>query len=130
MERCDPPNPPPSPHPTLEKGAPPHPPPPTPPPPLRALPRPHRHLPEGVAARVADGGDHFAPALIELFARHSAVLGDGVGIAVAPGLPDAGEDLAVDAQGVDDDVVGGDVGDAEVVEEGERLAADVQVAAG
>src|SRR4051794_8726580 len=91
--------------------------------------RPHRHLPQRVAARIADAIDHLAPALLDFFARDAAVLHQRIGVAVAPRFPDAGERVALHAQRIDDDVVGGDVGYAEVVEEREGLASDVEIAA-
>src|SRR5712671_650238 len=91
--------------------------------------RPDRHLPERVAARVADAGDHLAPAPLHLFARDLRVLDDGVGVTVAPGLPDAGERLAGNAQRVDDDVVDLDVAQAQVDEMSEHLASHVEVTA-
>ncbi len=52
-----------------------------------------------------------------------------VGISITPGLPDTGERVALDAQRIDDHVVDGDIGHAEVVEQRERLPPDVQIAA-
>src|SRR2546426_4562551 len=90
--------------------------------------RPDRDLPERVAVRVAHARDHLAPAPLHLLAGDAGVLDDAVGVAVAPRLPDAGEGLPRDAQGVDDQVVGPDVAQAQVGEVRERLAADVEVA--
>src|SRR2546427_295141 len=56
------------------------------------------------------------------------MLDDGVGVAVAPGFPDARERLAGNAQGVDHDVVRLDVAQPEIGEVREGLAADVQIA--
>src|SRR2546426_7213481 len=89
---------------------------------------PDRHLPERIAAPIARAGDHLAKTLLDLRSRHAGVLHDRVGVPVAPGFPDAGEDLALDAQRVHDDVVYGDLAQAQVREQREHLAADVQVA--
>src|SRR5581483_10956659 len=88
---------------------------------------PHRHLPQRVAARIACAGDHLLPSPLDLLARHAAVLGEHGGVAVAPCFPDSSERVAVDAQRVGDDIVDADVAHAEVVEEGEGLAADVEI---
>src|SRR5437868_15168768 len=85
-------------------------------------------MPQRIPAWIARAVDHLAPALVDLSARHVAVLRKRIGVAVAPRFPDAGEGVAIDAKRVDDDVVGGDVGHAEVVEECEGLASDVEIA--
>ena len=57
------------------------------------------------------------------------MLDDGVGVTVAPGLPDACERLAGNPQRVDDDEIHLDLAQSQVGEMGEHLAADVEVAA-
>src|SRR5258705_2510092 len=47
--------------------------------------------------------------------------------AVAPRRPDGRERLARHAQRIDDDVIDGDVGEAEAMQDAERLPADAQV---
>src|SRR5919109_2712092 len=90
---------------------------------------PYRDLPERIPARVPDAVDHLAPPSLDLVARHAGVLDDGIGIAVAPRLPDARERLARRAKRVEHDVVDGDVLQSQIGQVGEHLAADMQVTA-
>src|SRR6267143_6397410 len=90
---------------------------------------PDWHLPQGVAARVADAVDHLAKALLDLRTRDAGVLHQRLGVAVAPRLPDAGERLALDAEGIHHYVVDGDVAQAELRQHRVHLSPDVQIAA-
>ncbi|HMC22033.1 MAG TPA: hypothetical protein VKL19_09315 [Thermoanaerobaculia bacterium] len=86
-------------------------------------------MPQRVTARIAGAVDHFAEAALDLFARNAGALRDRVGEAIAPCLPDPGEGLTRNSNGVDDDVVDGDVAHLQIVQHGEHLSADVEIAA-
>src|SRR4029453_10902819 len=57
--------------------------------------------PRRVAQGISDRGDHVREVVAALVDREARMLGDRVGIAVAPGLPDRGEGFAGHAQRVD-----------------------------
>src|SRR5688572_8265220 len=86
-----------------------------------------RQKPHTIALRVFDRGDHFVPAIPDLLARLPAMLGDRVGVAVAPGGPDVGKHLARHAQRVDHDVVAAHILEAALEQKSWCLAANAQV---
>lgn len=65
----------------------------------------HRELPHRVAVGIPDAVDHLREGSFDLVARQLGVRGDRVGVAIAPRLPDAGEDPPVDADRIDRHVV-------------------------
>src|SRR5262245_24522834 len=73
-----------------------------------------RDEPRRVAGGVPDRVDHVGEVTAYLVDREARVVGDRIGVAVAPRLPDRGEDLPLDAQCVDHDKVERDVADAEI----------------
>ena len=87
------------------------------------------HLPDGVARRIPNCGDHVVEMRHEPLACDWRVLRYGVGVSVAPRRKNRGKSLARNAQRVDDDVVDGDVGEAEPLQNAVRPAADAQVGA-
>ena len=66
--------------------------------------RPERNLPESVPPGIADAGDHFPPTPLDFFARNAPELRDRLGVPVAPGLPNSGERLTRNANGIENEI--------------------------